>query len=135
MTIDLEKVDWRSLLLNSQYGRGNIRVFRGQTGRGFGSVLAAVLRMIPRFLSSTVGSAVTSELVRGGREVLKEATTGGDIKQSLKTQGRQGIRNLVGVGRKKQVGGKRKRKGDILGFVKNRIINKGKGRNQFIPAF
>lgn len=99
---DPDKENWTALLQN-QSGGSSIAYFSGQRyqrGSSIGSFLGKLWRVIPRFLNSTVGQS----LISGATDVAKDVAAGRSFKESAKEHGRQQVRNLVGVGKKRRKG-------------------------------
>jgi len=93
-----DMINWSNLL---QEQTGNGMFFRGvemQRGRGFGAIVSMLPRLIPAFLNSPVGK----ELISAGSNIISDVKTGSDVKTALKKRGRQSIRNLTGLGKKKK---------------------------------
>ena len=67
---------------------------RFQRGYGLGSIFGSLIRTILPVVAKTVGK----QALRTGAEVAGDFLQGGNIKQSIKTRGRQGVRNLVAKG-------------------------------------
>jgi len=110
---DANSVDWKLLFLH-QKGAGEISKFRGivaQRGAGFGSILRTLIRLIPAFISSPVGV----ELASAVRNVRDDVVQGENFLGSVKKHGRQAVKNMTGIGKKK-------RKQKMVGFIRN--INK-----------
>ena len=117
MIYDDSKQDWVGLLL-TQSGRGKIAYWEGvrpQRGAGIGSILRHFIRLIPSFFNSPVGET----LVKTGVNVAKDFMEGNSVKESLKTNAREAVRNLTGVGKT------RKRKA-VIGFIKGGPVMKKK---------
>lgn len=140
---DPSDIPWKSLLQSGQQGAGDIRQFRlNQRGRGFGSVLAKLVRLFPTFLSSPLGR----QLVSTGKGVLDNIKEGDDISTSIGKTSRSKVREMTGLGRrknrragKKKTANRRVQSGGsnakLLGFIKNKVVRRkrgGKGRRAFI---
>lgn len=115
---DSNKENWTLLFSGSQSGSGRIAHFTGarpQFGAGIGGILRSLFRLIPSFLSSPVGQS----LVTAGANVVRDVSEGSSVKDSLKSNARNTVRDLTGVGK-----ARRKRKspqegsGSIIGFVR-----------------
>ena len=102
VVVDLNTVNWEALLGAVQRGSGPFagRQFQrgGQRGRGLGGILATLLKMIPTFFASTVGQ----EVLNTGKSVVSDVIAGKSVKGALKEHGRQSVRNLTGLGRRRK---------------------------------
>lgn len=103
-----DKEDWIKIFRNSnQIGGSTIAYYQGrryQRGGSIGSVLGKLWRVIPKFLNSVVGQS----LISGVTDVAKDVAAGKSFKDSAKSHGREQVRNLIGVG-KARGGGVKKR--------------------------
>lgn len=105
--LDLTNVNWSGLLQKGQTGSGTIVPFiakqryqrGGSRGRGIGGILATILRLIPTFLASPIGT----EIARAATGVVTDVKDGKTIRESVKEQGRKSVRNLSGLGAKRRV--------------------------------
>lgn len=100
--IDLNTVNWEQLLQNQNGGGSFIGTpFQrgGQRGKGLGSVLATLFRLIPSFLKSPVGL----EMISSGKSVASDIIEGKSLRGAIKEHGRQSVKNLTGLGRRKRI--------------------------------
>lgn len=102
MHVDFDpfKVEWSALTQISpevvvQYGGYN--VFRGvpyQRGSGIGSVFRSLLRyLIP--IGKEIGTAIGRQGLESGNRVLSNVLEGRDLKESLVSEGKTGLKNLL----------------------------------------
>lgn len=105
MHVDFDplQVQWATVLATlplddataAQYGGYNI--FRGvpyQRGRGLGQVFRHIWRyLVP--IGKEIGSAIGRQGLESGNRVLGNVLQGADLKESLATEGRAGLRNLL----------------------------------------
>lgn len=93
--------DWLKIFKSQQTGGAAIAFYQGsrhQRGAGIGTFLGKIWRVIPKFLNSVVGQS----LVSGLTGVASDVVAGKSFKDAAKTRGREQVRNLVGVGRKRK---------------------------------
>ena len=100
MHVDFDpvKVEWSSLLESGDGEQfGGYNVFRGvpfQRGSGLGSVFRSFLRyLIP--IGKQIGLAVGHEGLRTGNRVLSSVLEGKDLKDTLVSESKAGIKNLL----------------------------------------
>ena len=97
--LDLNAVQWATLLKNSQTGGaafiGRLHQRGGMRGAGIGGIIAALMSMIPKFLSSSVGQ----EIVKTGKNVYADVKNDQPLLPSVKKHARESIRSLAGLGR------------------------------------
>jgi hypothetical protein len=139
MHVDFDpvKVEWSSLLESGDGEQfGGYNVFRGvpfQRGSGLGSVFRSFLRyLIP--IGKQIGLAVGHEGLRTGNRVLSNVLEGKDLKDTLVSESKAGIKNLLdkassNMERQKGQGFdfKRYRKADepkIMGKMRKKGINR-----------
>lgn len=102
MHVDFDplKVEWSSFAKTSpelvvQYGGYN--VFKGmpyQRGAGIGSVLRSFLRyLVP--IGKEIGGAIGRQGLQSGNRVLSNVLEGKDLKESLVSEGKAGLKNLL----------------------------------------
>ena len=98
MHIDFDpaNINWSTLTENpNQWGGYN--VFRGvpyQRGNGLGSVFRSFLRyLIP--IGKEIGSAIGRQGLESGNRVLSNVLEGKNLKESLVTEGKSGLKNLL----------------------------------------
>jgi hypothetical protein len=101
-----------------QRGHGFFVGIPRQRGAGLGDVFRRfwrILKPIAKSLGpvlSSAGKAVGEEGLAAGARVLNDVVQGGDLKQSVLNEGKEGVRNLLGRAERKLVpqrGGGRKR--------------------------
>lgn len=99
--LDLNAVNWGTLLKNNQTGGaafiGRLHQRGGMRGAGIGGILAALMSMIPKFLTSSVGQ----EIVKTGQNVFADIKNNQPIIPSVKKHARESIRSLTGLGRRR----------------------------------
>ena len=120
----MTQYDWTTLL---QSGRGEITHYVGlrpQRGAGIGSLIRRLIKMVPSFLSSPVGST----LMKTGKDIVQDMNQGTDLGTSVKKNARSAVKNLVGVGKRRRLRPQRgkgrsspqKGKGRIIGYIKGK---------------
>jgi len=104
----------------------------GDIFRSFWRVLKPLAKRVGPVLTSA-GKAVGEEGLAATARILNDVVQGGDLKQSLVTEGREGVRNLLGRAERKlasQSGSGKKRRKKI-----NKIILKPEDVvGRFVPA-
>lgn len=113
---DSTKENWNGLFTHGTLvGRGGrIAHFHGvrpQHGAGIGGVLRSIFRLIPSFLSSPVGQ----NLVSAGANIVNDVNNGSSLKDSVKSHARASVRNLTGVGKRRQRRSKVQKGGGVIG--------------------
>ena len=102
LAVNLQNIPWDSLIKGGQSGNGQFigmpRQRGGMRGRGIGGILASVLSMLPTFLKSTVGQ----EIVSTGKNIVKDVVAGENVGKAVRKNGRQAVRNLTGLGKRKR---------------------------------
>lgn len=134
MHIDFDplKVEWSGFASTSpevvvQYGGYNI--FRGvpyQRGAGLGSVLRSFLRyLVP--IGKEIGGAIGRQGLESGNRVLSNVLEGKNLKESLVTEGKSGLKNLL----EKAANNLNSQKGQGFDFkrYKSSIPSKGIGKS------
>lgn len=104
-------------------GGGEISIWRGvrpQRGNGIGGILRRLFQALPAFLSSPLGRTV----VDSGKAVVSDVMAGNDVGTSVKTNARQAVKNLTGLGRKKRRSMEQKQVGGLIGYIKPSPVNK-----------
>jgi hypothetical protein len=99
-----EKV-WLDNLIQSGRGMGAYSGDRFQRGYGLGSIFGALLRSILP-VAKSVAKTVGRQALRTGAEVAQDYLQGGDIKESIKTRGKQGAKQLLAKGVQKVMRGR-----------------------------
>ena len=89
---------WLASLVQS--GRGAYSGDRFQRGYGFGSVFGSLLRSVLP-IATSVAKTVGKQALRTGAEVTQDYLQGGNIGESIKQRGRQGVRRLLSKGVRK----------------------------------
>ena len=110
VTFNANNIDWKNLFLH-QHGAGDISRFRGvvtQRGAGFGALLKTIIRLIPAFIGSPLGT----ELLNAARNIKTDVSQGEPVLGSVKKHGRQVIKNMTGIGKKKKTK-------KMVGFLRN----------------
>lgn len=157
MHVDFDplKVDWSTSgdggESTIQFGGAAYAVFKGypyQRGGGIGSVLRSFMMRYLIPIGKEIGTAVGRQGLESGSNVLTNVLAGKDLKESLVTEGKAGLKNLlekaarnVDVQRQKQKGEggsfdfKRYRKSNINKIAstigpQNLLPGKRKGRKQ-----
>ena len=104
MHVDFDpiKVEWSAFAHSSpelavvQYG-GSYSIFRGQPyqrGAGIGSILRSFLRhLVP--IGKEIGGAIGRQGLESGNRVLSNVLEGKNLKESLVTEGKAGLKNLL----------------------------------------
>lgn len=100
MHIDFDplQVEWTNLAppLN-QFGGGAYDIFKGipfQRGSGIGSLFRSFLRyLIP--IGKEVGTAIGRQTLESGNRVLSNVLEGKDLKESLISESKAGLKNLL----------------------------------------
>ena len=120
--------NWTALFVQ-QSGRGPIvhwEGFRPQRGAGIGGILRRIIKLVPAFAASPVGQT----LINTGKSIFDDVRQGVDMKESLKKNARQAVRNMTGVG-------KQRGKGRVIGYIrggpKKRKVAPKTLRRAFIP--
>jgi hypothetical protein len=135
--VNLSNINWEALY--KQQSGGNIRTFTGTKhlrGGGLGGILLsaipALIKMLPSFLSSSVGK----EIVNSGASIVNDLKEGVPLKEAAKTAGRKAIRNMTGIGKKRvgSLGGAGKRKRATLGGAGKRAVGAGKRKRASITV-
>lgn len=93
---DPHQVDWSTFSHEFiQYGGYNI--FRGvpyQRGAGIGSVFRSLMRfLLP--IGKQIGSSIARQGLESGNRVLTNVLEGKDLKESLVSEGKTGLKNLL----------------------------------------
>jgi hypothetical protein len=88
---------WLSNLLQSGRGMGAYSGERFQRGYGLGSIFGSLLRTILP-VAKTVAKTVGKQALRTGAEVAQDYLQGGDIKESIRARGKQGVQRIMKKG-------------------------------------
>ena len=91
---DPESVEWEDFLESQQGGAYYFEGVPYQRGYGIGSVFSNLLRyLIP--IGKAVGRELGKEGLATGTRILNELSSGQDLKTAVKSETRQGLKNLV----------------------------------------
>ena len=83
--------------LQSGHGLGMYEGQRYQRGAGFGAIFGPLLRAIMP-IAKTVGKVVGKQALRTGAAVASDILQGANVKESIKTHGKAGLKRLVKKG-------------------------------------
>lgn len=95
-------VDWEKLF-ETQYG-GRYVGFPHQRGGSFGSMFRFLIPALPDLMRAPV----TREAIDATADIMKEISEGANPLETIKRRGRQAVKKLIGVGKKKRVIRKKK---------------------------
>lgn len=131
-----------------QRGYGWFAGMPRQRGEGIGDIFRSLWRVLKPLAKSTLssaGKAVGQEGLAATARILNDVVQGGDLKQSLVSEGTEGVRNLLGRAERKLAasqkgGGKKKRKSinkvilkpeDVVGrFVPAKALGRKKNKRK-----
>jgi hypothetical protein len=91
-----EKV-WLANLVQTGRGMGAYSGERFQRGSGLGSIFGSLLRSILP-MAKSVAKTVGKQALRTGAEVAQDYLQGENIRESIKTRGKQGARRVLAKG-------------------------------------
>lgn len=115
--------------------QGGFTVYRGerfQRGAGLGNVLKGLFRMIWP-MAKSAGKAIANQAMHTGKELLTDLATGENVSSALEKHGRAALGSLVekggkrlahkiqtgeGLGNRKSINRKRRRRKDALGMIR-----------------
>lgn len=127
LLINEDNISWTNLL-QQQYGgaafHGVLHQRGLQRGHGLGAVLATIATFLPKLINSPVAQKLFSagknvlaeavkdnnvvnsplgrELLSSGKQAVSDIVSGNPVGASFKKAGRQAVRNLTGLGRKRK---------------------------------
>lgn len=126
--IDITEIDFEVLLKPNQFGGGLETKFigvYGQRGYGLSGIFQTLANAIPYFLSSPIGQT----MLESGRNIVRDIISGENVKQTLGRHGRNAVRNLTGLGKK------RKHKTPVGVVIRHKRIRKDTGRSSKVSLF
>ena len=126
MHVDFDpvKVEWSALdISDGEEQIGGYQIFRGipyQRGSGLGSVFRSFLRyLVP--IGKKIGVAVGQEGLRTGNRVLSNVLEGKDLKETMVTESKAGLKNLL----EKAANNLDKQKGKGFDFRRYKDVKEG----------
>lgn len=115
VNFDPDSIDWRGFFLQQEGGGMFFEGIPFQRGYGIGSVLGNLFRyLVP--IGKTIGKELGREGLSTGSRVLTNMMSGETLKNSLRKEGQQGLKNVLdrvyektqtGQGRRKSIKGKK----------------------------
>ena len=93
-----DQVDWDKIFA-PQTGGSRFRGYPYQRGGSIPGLFRAAIRIVPAFLGSPVGK----ELVTGALGTVDDIRRGASPLTAIKTHGREAVRRLAGIGKRKKL--------------------------------